>query len=400
MAKRTAMHSDLGNKSVIQNILSLAGVADRFDNLLISLHRAQSLAGKLKPGTISYEESEQAEARRQLLSIEKIAIKNQTLQELSDASFKDAVSHDFHRLLFSAIRKKSTNLQKMCSQYLGFSTDIKYLLEVLNLQTTTLAKIAQYIEEHSWLGYEIMKTVNLPEHRRRDAKGNSIQVESMRTAISYLGMENLKQIIPYMIFKRSLPQTTDPFPAIKDHLFTFGCSTAVCASLIAPLKKLNGDSAYLLGVFHAMGRSLLIKLYFRLFELTRITLMERMKKAGRSDACNVLATLAPSANYLIALQDEFADPLAADLLSHITPRKFSLSSTMHSMVNESPNSMARVLDWAREYAKVRMLLKHRCIDRKMVKIHLLNRGFPAEAVEILNHASISAPPFNRSPNFN
>ncbi len=394
------MHSDFDKKSVIQNILSHAGVTDRFDNLLISLSRAQSLAGKVKPGAISYEESEQAEARRQLLSIERIAIKNQTLQELTDASFKDAVSHDFHRLLFSAIRKKSTNLQKMCSQYLGFSTDVKYLLETINLQTTTLANVEQHIDAHSWLGYEIMKTVNLAEYRRRDAKGNSIQVESLRTAISYLGLENLKQIIPYMIFKRSLPQTTDPFPEIKDHLFAFGSSTAVCASLIAPLKELNGDTAYLLGAFHVMGRCLLIKLYFRLFELTRATLMEKMKKARRTDVCNVLVTLSPSANYLIALQQEFGDTLAADLLSHITPRKLGLSSTMRSIVNESPTPMARVLDWAREYAKVRMLLQNRCVERKMVKIHLLNRGFPAEAIDILNHTAVSAPPFNRPPNFN
>ncbi|MCW8090940.1 HDOD domain-containing protein [Alteromonas sp. ASW11-130] len=400
MIERLTMHSDFGKKSVIQNVLSHAGVDDRFENLLISLERAQTLAGKVTPGEVSYEESEQAEARRELLTIEKIAIKNQSLQELSHATFKGAVNHDFHRFLFSAIRKRTTNLSKVCTQNLGFTTNIKLLLEILHLDSTSLTKVEEQIKTHPWLSYEIMKVVNLPQLRRKDAKGNSIQVASIRTALSYLGLENLKQVVPYMILKRSLPQTTDPYPDIKNHLFNFGVSSAVCASLIAPLQRLDANAAYLLGATHGIGRCILIKLYFRLFESTRNELMEQAIKKKRVDIHKVLGNIKPSPNYLIALQQEFADSVTVDLLTHISPRKLQLSQSLHSLSTKNPLPMGRVLAWAREYAKVRMLLQHRCIDRKMVKIHLLSVGFPQEAVDILNHAQVSAPPFSQTARYN
>ncbi|NMH60033.1 HDOD domain-containing protein [Alteromonas ponticola] len=387
------MHSDLGKKSVIQNVLSHTGVEDRFDNLLISLERAQSMAGKAKPGEVDFAESEQADARRQLLSIEKVAIKNQTLQNLSDASLKSVVLHDFHNFLFTAIRKKATSLKKVCSQNLGFSTDLKFLLEILNLDSSSLRQVEEQIIAHPWLSYELMKVVNLPQFRKKDALGNSIQVESIRTALSYLGLENLKRVVPYMILKRSLPQTTDPFPEIKEHLFSFGVSTAVSASLIAPLKQLSAENAYTLGAIHAIGRCILIKLYFRLFDLTRGEFMEQAAKKKRVDVHHILRDMQPSANYLIALQQEFADGIAADLLSHLSPRKLELSQDMRSLADAKPSAMGRVLEWAREYAKVRMLLQHRCINRKMVKIHLLSIGFPADAIDILNHTAVAAPPY-------
>ncbi|MCW8109752.1 HDOD domain-containing protein [Alteromonas ponticola] len=393
MVEYATMHNDLGKKSVIQNVLAHAGVEDRFENLLVSLERVQAMAGKTKPGEVSFEDSEQAEARRQLLSIEKIAIENQSLQELNDASLKDVVTHDFHQYLFAAIRKKATNLRKVCRYNLGISSDIKLLLEILYVDSTTLHQVEQQMSIHPWLSYEIMKVVNLPQFRRKDAKGNPIQVESIRTALSYLGVENLKQVVPYMILKRSLPQTTDPFPEIKEHLFNFGVSTAVSASLIAPLKQLDGDSAYMLGALHGVGRCILIKLYFRLFELTRSEFMAQAAKKKRVDVHTVLSKITPSANYLIALQLEFADAVASDLLTHLTPKKLQLGESMHSLYSPPSTPLGRVLEWAREYAKVRMLLQRRCISRKMVKIHLLSIGFPADAIDILNHAQVGAPPF-------
>jgi len=57
-----------------------------FENMIISPERVLEMLGRRKVGEVSFEQSEQGDARRLLLHVEKVAIENKRLQEKTEAS--------------------------------------------------------------------------------------------------------------------------------------------------------------------------------------------------------------------------------------------------------------------------------------------------------------------------
>ena len=97
-------------------------VEERFENLLISPERAIKLLGKRMPGEISFEQSEQGDARRQLLHVEKVAIENKRLQALSEASYIDSVSHYLHEVVLSELTEQLSFPDELFSNVLNEGT--------------------------------------------------------------------------------------------------------------------------------------------------------------------------------------------------------------------------------------------------------------------------------------
>lgn len=50
-------------------------IDDRFENMIISPERVLEMLGRRKVGEVSFEQSEQGDARRLLLHVEKVALK-------------------------------------------------------------------------------------------------------------------------------------------------------------------------------------------------------------------------------------------------------------------------------------------------------------------------------------
>ena len=58
---------------------NLPPINERFDNLLIAPARVSQMMGRRSPGEVAFAQSEQGDARRRLLHVEKVAIKNKQL---------------------------------------------------------------------------------------------------------------------------------------------------------------------------------------------------------------------------------------------------------------------------------------------------------------------------------
>ena len=253
-------------------------VEERFENLLISPERAIKLLGKRMPGEISFEQSEQGDARRQLLHVEKVAIENKRLQALSEASYIDSVSHYLHEVVLSELTEQLSFPDELFSNVLNLGDDTGTLLDALSVRAASISKLEPLAASQPWLYDELIQVVNTPQFRRRDSKGRTIVVETLRTALSFLGIENLRLLIPSLVVKRAMPQITDPFPCIKLKLTQYGQGTAVTAKHIAPLYKVRAHDAFAFGMLSQLGRCAIIRLYFKLFDKVHLHLLQESQR--------------------------------------------------------------------------------------------------------------------------
>lgn len=370
---------------------SLPAFDERFDNLLIAQERVFKMLGRRSPGEVRFEESEQGDARRELLHVEKVAIKNKALQEQHEASFIDSVRFDLHELVMHELNMQLESSENIYQKVLSLSDDTADMLDTLSLRATTISRIERFASAQPWLYDELMQIVNSPAHRRRDSKGRVIVVESLRTALSFIGIENLRIILPSLVFKRTLPQITDPYPQIKHKLLQYANGTAVAARELARFTTVKPVDAFTLGMLSNLGRCTITRLYFRLFDGVQRKMLEEAQRNRQRDVHDALLKIRPSANYLIALQNEYADKVSADIFEHMHFKRLSIVTPMRSVANNEtpePGSLADVLTQARHYTQVRMAYQHRVVDKKELKPLFVQRKYPPGALEAMKEVDI------------
>ncbi|RDV26713.1 HDOD domain-containing protein [Alteromonas aestuariivivens] len=373
---------------------TLPSIDERFDNLLISQARVHQMLGRRSPGEVRYEESEQADARRELLHVEKVALRDLERKALSDASFLDSLRNNLHNSLITELKQQTDNSRTLFNQVLNLTDDATQMLDNLALKASTISKIEPYAAAQPWLYDELIQTVNSPAHRRKDSRGRVIQVESLRTALSFLGIDNLRLQLPLYVYKRTLPVITDPYPTIKHQLWQYGLGTAVTARELTKFYTAKPTDAYVLGLLSNIGRCAIHRLYFRLFDkLHRQALQEAQNKRQR-EIHDGLLQVQPSANFLIALQNEYADKFTADLFEHMLFKRLNLTNPMRQIAKADwePGSLAHILHLARCYTRFRMLRPRRYIEKDEAKAYLLSLKYPTGALESLKELDIFQPP--------
>ncbi|MEG3766331.1 HDOD domain-containing protein [Alteromonas sp. 14N.309.X.WAT.G.H12] len=353
---------------------SLPPLDERFDNLLITPARVAQMLGKRSPGEVSFDESEQNNARRRLLHVEKVAIKNKQIQADKDASYLDRVNAMLHQRVFNQIQGHFSKPQTVFKDILGLDENIAPLLDILSVKSTSISRIEPHAAALPWLYEELLSVVNAPKFRRRDARGKVIPVETLRTALSFLGINNLRLLLPYIILRKALPKITDPFPEIKNRLLQYAQGTALTLRELAPANDIEPHEAYTVGIFSQLGRCAIVRLYFKYFEQVQIEMLQEAEAERETTLHAALTKLPASANYLIAIQNMYADTLNAHIVKHMHFSHLPLASTYLACVepaNES-NALADLLSSAQQYTSIRMLHQSQFLDKQEIASALAN----------------------------
>ena len=141
---------------------------ERFDALLISTDFANQLIGKLGLGEVTYEESEQGDARRRLLHVEKVAAEQNALLAEAQAKKVKLVSDELNKRVVESLIPQFSSSHDVAVNILGLSEDIPHLLDTLSTRACSVSQLEPIIACLPWLHDAILKDINSPQNRRID----------------------------------------------------------------------------------------------------------------------------------------------------------------------------------------------------------------------------------------
>ena len=271
-------------------------------------------------------------------------------------------------------------------------------MDFLGVRAASISKIEPLAADIPWLYDDLIKLVNTPKFRRVDAKGKVVAVETMRVALNLLGIDNLKIVIPSLAFRRWIPQITDPFPSIKTRLWEEALGVATSAKKIAEISDVDPYHAFVLGMFHDIGRIVVVRLYFKLFDqVQREALLEAHNDKKREEH-TALTKIEPSATFLNQLLDKHAFNVSSRLISQMDMKRVFIATAMQEFNQSAPIKQAtpltKVLQQAQAYSKYRMLKSHKLIDLEESKAYLRQFAFPAGALGVLKTTDLAHMPLS------
>lgn len=362
-------------------------IKQRFDALFLDVKLAQQgLLNEGKP-ELSVIEIEQSKTARSLLRVEKQAIREKDLNAKSDKSFLGKIAEQIDAEVEIRLEESIKDTDYLYSKIVGLDKALPKLLDLVNVKAATISKIEPLASELPWFFNDLMKFINQPKYRRLDQKGKVIVVETMRVGLSFFGLENLIIIISSLAFKRTLPQITDPYPQIKLRIWEEALATANSCKQIASVVGVNQNNAFCLGMLQVLGKVVVSKLYFRLFEnVLRDALLET-QQVQKHEEHSALTRITPSGAFLNQLIDKYALRISANLIDKMAMQRVFIANAMYEVANNESNAelspLGLVLKQGKAYAQYRMLKGHKLIDLQQSKEFVGTLRMPKGSLEIL-----------------
>ena len=369
-------------------------IKQRFEALFLDVKVAQrGILDEGKPA-LNVIEIEQSKTARSLLRVEKQAIREKDLNTKSDLSFLSAIAEQIDAEVAKRLEMSLEDTDQLYSKIIGIDRALPELLDLVGIKAATISKIEPLATELPWFFNDLMKFVNQPKYRRIDNKGKVIIVETMRVGLNFFGIENLIIILSSLAFKRSLPQITDPYPQIKLRIWEEALATAISCKQIASVVGVNPNHAFCLGMLQMMGKVVVTKLYFRLFENVLREALIETQTTQKHDEHSALTRITPSGQFLNHLIEKHALNMSAKLIDKMTMKRVFIANAMFEVANNPAaadlSPLALVLKQGKAYAQYRMLKGHKLIDLQQSKDFIRTLRMPKGSLEVLKTTDMRA----------
>jgi hypothetical protein len=362
-------------------------IKQRFEALFLDVKAAQQSALDEGKPMLSVIEIEQSKTARSLLRVEKQAIREKDLNIKSDLSFLNTITDQINIEVAKRLNESIQDTDHLYSKIIGIDSSLPELLDLVGIKVATISKVEPIATELPWLFNDLMKFVNQPKYRRIDNKGKAVVVETMRVGLSFFGLENLIIILTSLAFKRSLPQITDPYPQIKLRIWEEALATAISCKQIASVMGVNQDHAFCVGMLQTMGKVVVSKLYFRLFESVLREALLETQNAQKHEEHSALTRITPSGPFLNHLIDTHALKISAKLIDKMAMKRVMIANAMFEVANNEAalnlSPLALVLKQGKAYAQYRMLKRHKLIDLQQSKDFMRTLRMPKGSLELL-----------------
>lgn len=386
-------HSTPGSDAEQSSVPAAANIEAQFEQFMLQPGNIRPLVRR-RTGEVRFEDSEQSYARRRLLEIEKITLKSKQRHAQSSASLADKISHVLHQSVCMQIDQHLDRPATLFSQYIGCATTMAKLFRLLHSGSGSIAQVTPLISSVPWMEQGLIRLVNRSALRRRDAQSNARTVKQLRTALSYLGIDNLAVLVPTLISERVAPASRHGFIKISEQHQAFASASTATAVHLAKHTGQCANSAAVLCMAFNVARAILCHRFFSDFDNVQKAMLSEARQRNAQKQQDILSDITPCARHLQKLIEQKADGLAASLIGVLNLSSDTLNSTALRVADKTTDSepLAKIIIQARQYAKVRMLYRAGLLTKETGKIALRSQQYPAGSLDLLKSGDIFANP--------
>ncbi|MFC4700958.1 HDOD domain-containing protein [Glaciecola siphonariae] len=384
-----------------KSVSQLAGVYNsRFEQMLLSLDDAIILAGQKTEAMKMMEDSEQAESRRKLLMVEELANKQREIAATAENNFMHEIEADFHRTLVPDLEKRFNDIEDLFYNVLDFDLAIGKLLDILYTESCSISRLVSCIEQVPWLEKNLIKFVRQPKYRRVDSQGHPIILKTLHSALSFIGVESLRSLIPVLIAKNCMPIHSDFTPDLQKHLWLYTIGTGNIAKALAEKRGIRPHFGFNLGLLSTIGRSIIANVYLRSFD---DKLRERIidaRKRNNPNQAKALASLKPSHKYILSLWSKHAADINAGIFNFLKCKWLligmgfedytSIQSISYKFLEEhNLHPLTKLLFNAQGYMQFKMMQTHKLMSKEASMLYLRNFGIKSDDVAVVTKINLT-----------
>jgi hypothetical protein len=354
--------------------------------LSLSKEFVQQLMGKIAVN--DKQNSEQENRRRELLAVEEQAQKEKIIAEHGEIYFKEQVNKQLFAKVMSHVNADLDNKEYLYNTILHIEQAAPDILELLSVRASSIKRITPLVKSLTWLAEDLITLVNKPQYRKRA----DVQVHDASLAVSYIGLENLKLIMPTFILKRYLPISTAPYPLMKRKLWNDSLSIALASRVLAEREKLDEFAAFTLAMLSNIGLMAVTRCFLSQFHNIHSADLKKAFHEKDKRLHDVLVELKAPGDLLLELLTERGYQISAHLVEQMGFERLTIVEPMfdlaYTAAHKKMHPLAQVVIKARAYVDFRNLARESLIENDEAKQLLAASKITADEISLLKKTDI------------
>ncbi|MGZ9899470.1 HDOD domain-containing protein [Shewanella gaetbuli] len=331
------------------------------------------IVGKHKVAAMEDDANEKLEQDVNKLDIERQAIKLRLeKQAQAQATFK-AISNQLTSTVNNTLEHQLASPNSLLTNC-GINENQILLLNLMLAEDPNLNRIRPLISSISWLSRDLTTLINSPASKHRRPKSGDVQVTDIKLILNYIGIENLRLLLPYFCLRNWLPTGHANLLWTGRKLWRYSMITAIAAKTLAGLHNRPISLSYTCALLNQMGTSIILNNSAIIFETHWGTWLREASHSREKEVYDaVMATEYPAEqvfnhvmnkghrlNWQLLEQLDFKDSDITKVLKELdTASHFSQLSTDAAIVAK-----------ASCFAKIILLEEYQLIDPQERKLML------------------------------
>jgi len=345
---------------IFENIPAAASIYQRAASLSISKDFAEKQSGKVP--MVNHQGSEQENRRRELLSVEVQAQQEKIIADHGEEHFRKQTMQNFFNQVRTKINSDFDNKEHLYHHVLEIEDACPAILDILSARAASVNQIKGLAASLPWLTLDLINLVNKPQYRKRA----DVQVTDAKLALSYIGLDNLKLVMPTFTLKHWLPTSTAPYGLMKRKLWNDSLSIALAARALAKEQGLDEFTAFTTGMLSNIGRLAVTRCYLTTFsEMHKVELRKAFESKDKR-LHNVLSKIEASEELLLEQLTMRSSQLSADLIEKMNFRRLGITEPIFDLAYaeaiDKMHPIAQIVAKAKAFVAFRALAKEELID--------------------------------------
>ncbi len=341
-----------------------------------------------KTADATQQESEQAFRRRELLAVEEKAQKDKIIKAHGKSHFKAQVMEKFYGRVLEKVNEDFDSKEKLFNITLAIEDAAPQILEILSLKAASVNRITSLAKTLPWLASDVVNLVNKPQYRRRA----DVQVTEPSLALSYIGLDNLKLIMPTFILKHWLPNSTAPFPLLKRRLWNDSLSIALAAQALAEAEGMDKFSAFSAGMLSNLGSLTVTRCFLTTHnDMYNRELKQAYEKRDKK-LHDVMVEFDSCPNLLLEQLMQRSCKITADMVELMRFERLDITEAIFDLAYATAFSqmcpLGKILAKAKAYIAFRNLAKEDFIDADEAKSLLSSVRLTPKDIELLKKSDV------------
>lgn len=318
----------------------------------------QLIVGKQKSSSMFDELGEDIEHDANKLAVEREAAIERLAKKVEDKQVFERVSKQLVDAVEKAIDHRLASVDSVIKSS-GINESQLLILELVQERVIDTNRLISLIENESWLVNDLLNIVNSASFRHRKIKDSDIKVTDVKLILNFIGMENVKLLVPYFCLRNWLPSGHANLLWTTRKLWRYSMVSAIAAQTLAKLYEKDSVFVYTCSLLSQLGPSVVLTNSAVLFDNTwSFWLQEASNSRDKGLYDAVLSTEFPSGK-VCGLVIQYGDRLNWQLLDQLNCNNSSIVSVMAELDNnlsyKDLSENAAIVARASCYAKVMLL---------------------------------------------